>query len=38
MKKAGAEAKTYRDLCLAVSARLGAEDKTRFLREVGIGD
>jgi serine/threonine protein kinase len=33
---AGAEARTYRDLCVSVSARLPAEDRPRFLRDVGV--
>jgi serine/threonine-protein kinase len=36
VKKAGAEAKTYRDLCLGVSERLSADEKARFLSEVGL--
>ena len=36
VKKAGAEATTYRDLCLRVSARLAAEERARFLSELGV--
>lgn len=37
VKKAGSEARTYRDLCLAVSARLPAEERSQFLAELGVG-
>ena len=36
VKKAAADAATYRDLCIAVSARLSAEEKPSFLRELGV--
>jgi serine/threonine protein kinase len=36
VKKAAADAVTYRDLCVAVSARLSAEEKPAFLRELGV--
>jgi serine/threonine protein kinase len=37
VKKASADAPSYLDLCLRVSARLETEDeKTRFLKEVGV--
>jgi serine/threonine-protein kinase len=37
VKKAGADAKTYRDLCLRLSARLSSDDeRARFLKDVGV--
>jgi serine/threonine-protein kinase len=36
IKKVGADATTYQDLCMAVSARLTADERSRFLRELGI--
>lgn len=36
VKKAAAEAQTYWDLCVTVSSRLPAEERPRFLKEVGV--
>jgi eukaryotic-like serine/threonine-protein kinase len=36
VKKAGAEAKTYRELGLAIASRLAPEERARFLGELGL--
>jgi serine/threonine-protein kinase len=36
VKKAGFEAKTYRELCVGVSTRLADEERVRFLSEMGV--
>ena len=38
VKKAAADAKSYRELCLKVSERLAtAEERARFLKQMGVG-
>jgi serine/threonine-protein kinase len=36
VKKTGSEARTYRDLCVSLSARLPPEERSRFLKELGL--